>query len=89
MKPSEIAARCRAAFTAGTKVQLSFPNCFNPVGNFPKGIEQVVTPTETTYLFEPDEMLAWLFDNGAIELEEAVLTPPRSFYEVAPQPSPA
>lgn len=87
MKPSAIAERCRAAFSEGRKVQLSFPNCFRPIGNFPKGIELVVTPTDTTYLFEPDEMIAWLYDNGAISSEEATLTPPRSFYEVVPQTS--
>lgn len=89
MKPSQIAERARAAFTAGTKVALSFPNCFRPVGNFPSGIELTVGPKETTYLFEPDEIVAWLYDCGAISRDEAVLTPPRSFYEVTRQPSPA
>ena len=82
MKPSKIAELCRDAFTAGGKVILTFPNCFTPVGNFPKGIEVEVTLTHTSYQFEPDEMLAWLFDNGTISSEEAVLTPPRSSCEV-------
>lgn len=87
MKPSEIARQARAAFTAGMKVPVEFPHCFKPVGNFPHGIEVLVTPDFTRYLFEPDEIIAWLYDNGAISAEEATLTPPRSFYEVVPQTS--
>lgn len=87
MKPSEIARQARAAFSAGMKVAVEFPHCFKPTDGFPHGIEILTTPDFTRYLFEPDEIIAWLYDKGAISSEEAVLHPPQAFYEVTRRPS--
>lgn len=78
MTPIDMAKAAKDAFFAGTRVSLTFPHCFQPPTNFPRGEMMCSVASGYTMSFEPDEILAFLVDHGVVPESEGVLTPPPS-----------
>lgn len=79
MTPMDLmATAAKQAFSAGTRVSLTFPHCFQPPTGFPRGELLCSNDVGVSFSFEPDEILAFLVDHNLVDESEGVLTPPPS-----------
>jgi hypothetical protein len=92
VSPQILGEQAKIAFANGTRLTLTVPHCWRKPQSFPNYEVLSVSELGRNLSFEPDEVLAWLVDNGLVPESEGVLIAPSSVAPRRPSqasPSPA